>query len=211
VLIVLLGPPGAGKGTQGELLASSLGIPKVATGDVLRAAVKNGTPLGLAAKAAMERGDLVPDDVILGILRDALSAPDAANGAILDGVVRTEAQADGLRTALASAGRTLDLVILFDVATDELVRRLSARTTCGACQTPFMGREPGTPCDKCGAPLVRRADDDPDAVRRRIEVYLAQTAPVVHWYEEHGPRVVRIDAVGTLDEVTARVHAALAA
>jgi adenylate kinase len=211
VLIVLLGPPGAGKGTQGELLASSLGIPKVATGDVLRAAVKNGTPLGLAAKAAMDRGDLVPDEVILGILREAIGAPDAANGAILDGVVRTEAQAEGLRVALASAGRTLDLVILFDVDTDELVRRLSARTTCGGCQTPYMGREPGTTCDKCGAPLVRRADDDPTAVRHRIDVYLAQTAPVVQWYETHGPRLARIDAVGTLDEVTARVHAALAA
>jgi adenylate kinase len=211
VLIVLLGPPGAGKGTQGELLASSLGVPKVATGDVLRAAVKAGTPLGLAAKAAMDRGDLVPDEVILGILRDALSGPESANGAILDGVVRTEAQAEGLRAALASAGRTLDLVLLFDVPTDELVRRLSSRATCSGCQTPYMGREPGTACDKCGAPLVRRADDDPAAVRRRIDVYAAQTAPVVSWYETHGPRVAHIDAVGTLDEVTARVHAALAA
>ena len=211
MLIVLLGPPGAGKGTQGERLARELGVPKIATGDVLRAAVKAKTPLGLAAQAAMDRGDLVPDDVILGILRDALAAPDAATGAVLDGVVRTVAQAEGLAAMLKSLGRSLDRVMLFEAPTEELVRRLSARTTCGNCQTPYMGREPGEKCAKCGGTLVRRADDEPASVRRRIEVYEQQTAPVIEWYRSHGPRITTVDAVGDLDDIAARMHRALAA
>ena len=209
MLVVLLGPPGAGKGTQGEQLARALGVPKVATGDLLRAAVKAGTPMGLAAKAAMERGDLVPDDVILGIMRGALSAPDAATGAVLDGVVRTVPQAEGLSAVLGSLGRNLDSVLFFDAPAEELVRRLSSRTTCDKCQTPYSGREPGERCEKCGGTLVRRADDDPDAVRRRIEVYKEQTAPVLAWYRANGPRVAVVDAVGSLDEVGARMHRAL--
>ena len=209
MLIVLLGPPGVGKGTQGEILAKEMGIPKIATGDVLRAAVKEGTPMGLAAKAAMERGELVPDDVILSIVRDAL-ANDAKNGAFLDGVVRTVGQAEGLRDTLASLGRSVDVVLLFVAATEELVQRLSGRTTCENCQTPYNGREPGTKCDKCGGKLIRRADDDPASVRRRMKEYQDKTAPVIEWYRKNGPRVVTVDALGTLDEVTARARAALA-
>jgi adenylate kinase len=210
VLIVLLGPPGAGKGTQGERLAARLGVPKIATGDVLRAAVRDGTPLGLEAKAAMERGDLVPDEVIMGIMKDALAAPEAANGAILDGVVRTIPQAEGLTAMLESLGRELDAVLLFDVETEELVRRLSGRTTCDACQRPFLGREPGEPCGcEQGGTLVRRRDDEPDAVRKRLEVYTAQTAPVIEWYRRNGARIVAINAVGSLDEVEARALAGL--
>ena len=189
VIVVLLGPPGAGKGTQGERLAARLGVPKIATGDVLRAAVREGTPLGLEAKACMDRGDLVPDDVILGIMKEALAAPAAANGAILDGVVRTIPQAEGLRDMLAELGRELDAVLLFDVADEELVRRLSGRTTCDECQRPFFGREPGEPCavvrrnDGQGT-LVRRKDDEPDAIRKRLDVYAAQTEPVIDWYRQ---------------------------
>lgn len=207
--IVLLGPPGAGKGTQGELLAERLGIPKLATGDVLRAAVREGTELGREAKAYMERGDLVPDSVILGIMRDALTKPEHAGGVIFDGVVRTVPQAEGLRDVLAELDREVDAVLLFQIADEELIRRLSGRTTCDSCQTPFTGREPGERCEKCGGTLVRRKDDEPEAVRNRLEVYRQQTAPVVDWYYTSGVRIVEVDALGTMEEVTERVIDAL--
>jgi adenylate kinase len=211
MVIVLLGPPGAGKGTQGDLLAERLGIPKIATGDVLRAAVREGTPMGRAAKAAMDRGDLVPDEVILGIMKEALGAPAAARGAILDGVVRTEPQAAGLQRVLGELGRKLDAVLTFDVPDEELVKRLSGRTVCENCQTPYTGREPGTKCDKCGGTLVRRKDDEPEAVRNRLAVYQRQTAPVIDWYRNDGARLVSIDAVGSTNDVLNRALEALGA
>jgi adenylate kinase len=211
MLIVLFGPPGAGKGTQASPVAERLGVPKLATGDVLRAAVRDGTPRGLEAKAAMERGDLVPDDVILAIMEETLAKPDAARGAILDGVVRTTGQAKGLSKMLKKLGRKVDAVLVFDVPDDELVRRLSGRTVCDKCQTPYTGRAPGSKCDRCGGTLVRRADDEPDAVRNRLDVYRKQTAPVLDWYRENGVRIVTIDAVGTPDEVTARALRAIEA
>jgi len=210
VIIVLLGPPGAGKGTQGERLAATLGVPKIATGDLFRAALREGTPMGLAAKQYMERGELVPDSVILGILTEALASPSTAKGAILDGAVRTVPQAEGLAETLAGIGRAVDVVLLFEANWDELVRRLSARTTCDVCQTPFTGLEAGAECPKNdGGHLVHRKDDEPAAIRRRLEVYEEQTAPVVAWYEKQGLPVMRIDAIGSLDEVTARATAAL--
>jgi adenylate kinase len=209
VIILLLGPPGAGKGTQGDLIAEKLGIPKIATGDVLRAAVRASTPMGLAAKAAMDRGDLVPDEVILGIIRDVLAAPDASAGAILDGVVRTVGQAQGFEAVLRDLGRTLDLVLLFDVPDEELVKRMSGRTVCDTCQTPYSGRETGTRCEKCGGTLVRRKDDEPEAVRNRLAVYQRQTEPVIDWYRSNGAPVVRIDATGTTGQVLQRVQTVL--
>jgi adenylate kinase len=211
MILVLLGPPGAGKGTQGDLLAARLDIPKIATGDVLRAAIKDGTKRGLEAKTYMDRGDLVPDSVILGILQDVMTSPLTAKGAILDGAVRTVPQAEGLARTLAEVGRKVDYVLLFDVDDDELVTRLSGRTVCQDCQTPYMGRLPGEKCNKCGGTLVRRKDDEPEAIRNRLSVYRQQTEPVIGWYEESGMRVLKIDATGAVNEVTSRAVKALGA
>jgi adenylate kinase len=208
--IVLFGKPGAGKGTQAPRIAAALGVPTVATGDVLRGAVRQGTPMGLAAKAYMERGDLVPDDVILGIMKEALAGPDLARGSLLDGVVRTTPQAEGMTRVLGELGRKIDAVLMFDVADEELVRRLGGRTVCEQCQTPYTGREPGTRCDKCGGTLMRRKDDEPDAVRNRLAVYQRQTAPVLDWFRTSGTPIATVDAVGSLDDVARRALDALA-
>ena len=204
MIVVLLGPPGAGKGTQGERIAERLGIPKIATGDVLRAAVKEGTEQGLAAKAYMDRGDLVPDSVILGIMKEVFSSPSTKHGAILDGVVRTVPQAEGLSIMLAELGRKVDKYLLFDVPDDELVQRLGGRTVCDSCQTPYKGLEPGTTCGKCGGKLVRRKDDEPESIRNRLKVYREQTEPVIAWVKDNKMDLVEIDATGDLDEITDR-------
>ena len=207
--IVLLGPPGAGKGTQAQRLSSRLGVPQIATGDVLRAAVRDGTPRGAEAKAYMDRGDLVPDEVILAIMKEALSKDGARKGSLLDGVVRTLPQAEGLQRVLKELGRKVDAVVSFDIADDELVKRLGGRTVCEKCQTPYTGKEPGSVCEKCGGRLVRRKDDEPEAIRNRLAVYQRQTAPVLDWYRTHGARVVAIDAVGSPDDVTTRALKAI--
>ena len=211
MIVVLLGPPGAGKGTQGERIAERLGVPKIATGDVLRAAVREGTPQGLAAKAYMDRGDLVPDSVILAIIKEVLAAPSTKNGAILDGVVRTVPQAEGLSMMLAELGRKVDKYLLFDVPDDELVARLGGRTVCDNCQTPYKGLEPGTRCNKCGGTLVRRKDDEPESIRNRLSVYREQTEPVIKWVKDRKLDLVEIDAAGDLDEITERAMKGLAA
>jgi adenylate kinase len=208
-VLVLLGPPASGKGTQADLLSSALGISKLSTGDVLRAAVRERTTLGLEAQSFMDRGALVPDKVILGIMRESLERPSSSAGVILDGVVRTVPQAEGLQSMLASLGRALTAVVVFEVPDEELVRRISGRTVCESCQTPYTGREPGTPCPSCGGKLVRRKDDEPEAVRNRLAVYKAQTAPVITWYEKQQAPLIRVDAVGQPTLIRDRVLKAI--
>jgi adenylate kinase len=180
-----LGPPGAGKGTQGILLAERLSLPKFATGDLLREAVAAGTPLGLEAKAVMEAGHLVSDDIIMGVIREELEKPAASGGVIFDGVVRTIPQAEGLAALLEGRERQMDHVVFFDVTDEEILGRLTKRRD-----------------------LEGRADDDPDAVRVRLETYRTQTAPVLAWYEDR-QAVHRVPAVGTVDEVFERLCRAI--
>jgi adenylate kinase len=207
--LLLFGKPGAGKGTQAPKLAEALKLPTLATGDVLRQAVREGTPLGKKAKEYMDRGDLVPDDVILGIVGEALASPDYQRGVILDGVVRTVPQAEGLKQVLNGLNRKLDAVLSFEIDNDEIVQRLGGRTVCEKCQTPYTGRSAGETCEKCGGTLVRRKDDEPDAIRNRLRVYEQQTAPVFDWYSRNGTRMATVQAVGTFDEVTKRALKAL--
>jgi adenylate kinase len=210
MIIVLFGKPGAGKGTQAPLLSAKLGVPTLATGDVLRGAVRAGTKLGLEAKAFMDRGDLVPDSVILGIVGEELKHPEYERGVLLDGVVRTVPQAEGLHAMLKTLGRAVNAVLVFDIDNDEIVSRLSTRMVCEKCQTPYTGRLAGSACDKKdGGKLVRRKDDEPDAIRTRLRVYDEQTAPVLDWYNKNGGKVIVINAVGPVDEITARALRAL--
>ena len=180
-----MGPPGAGKGTQGAILAKSLGLPKFATGDLLRDAVKRGSPLGREAKAVMEAGHLVGDDIILGVVREQVGKPEASKGVIFDGVVRTIPQAEGLERILAEKDRTMDSVLFFDVSDEEILARLERRRS-----------------------IEGRADDDPAAVATRLRAYREQTAPVLAWYEARGG-VRRIPAVGTVEEIAERVRRTL--
>jgi len=207
--IVLFGKPGAGKGTQAPRLAEALGGATLSTGDVLRAAIKNGSRLGLEAKAYMDRGDLVPDSVILGIVGEALAQPAYAKGTILDGVVRTVPQAEGLQAQLQKLGRKVDAVVAFDIDDGEIVKRMSGRTVCSNCQTPYTGRNVDETCEKCGGKLMRRKDDEPVAVQNRLDVYTAQTAPVFEWYKKSGTKIAQINAIGSVDDVTTRALAAL--
>lgn len=191
------------------MLAEALGVPTLATGDVLRNATREGTPLGKKAKEFMDRGDLVPDDVILGIVGEALAKPEYTKGVILDGVVRTVPQAEGLERVLKGLKRKLDVVLLFDIDGDAIVSRLGGRTVCEKCQTPYSGRPAGAACDKCGGTLVRRKDDDPDAIRNRLAVYEKQTAPVFEWYKRNGARLEQVQAIGSVTDVTSRALQAL--
>jgi adenylate kinase len=183
--ILLMGPPGAGKGTQGAILSKARGLPKFATGDLLRDAVKRGSPLGERAKSVMEAGHLVSDDIIMGIVREELAKPEAAKGVIFDGVVRTIPQAEGVEQLLQERGRRMTAVLFFDVSDDEILGRLARRRT-----------------------LEQRADDDPAAVATRLAAYRQQTAPVLDWYQKR-KLLRRIPAVGSVEEIAGRVRQAL--
>jgi adenylate kinase len=187
--IVLLGAPGAGKGTQARMLSTEYGIPQISTGDILRAAVKAGTPLGLEAKRFMDAGNLVPDAVMCGIIKDRLAEPDAKRGFLLDGFPRTEPQAEALDVMLASIGQDLQLAIDVTVPEDELVDRLSGRLVCRNCGASFnmkAGAKIGDACKDCGGELYQRVDDAPETVRNRLKVYHEQTAPIAARYERQG-------------------------
>ena len=188
--IVFLGPPGAGKGTQARELARAWGVPHLATGDMLRSAAAAGTPLGLEAKRYMDEGALVPDEVIIGLMRERLGAPDAARGFIVDGFPRTIAQAEALDKVLVETGQALGAVVFFDVSEAELLRRLTGRRVCRRCQATYhlVSAPPAKAgvCDKCGGELYQRVDDGEETVRNRLGVYGRQTAPLLDYYREQG-------------------------
>ena len=188
--LLFLGPPGAGKGTQARELAREWGVPQVATGDMLREQMAAGTPLGREAKQFYDRGELVPDDVILRMVEDRFQQPDAAKGFLLDGFPRTIAQADGLAAMLDRRGEKIDAVVYFDVSEPELVRRLTGRRLCRVCQTPYhlVSAPPKNEgvCDKCGGELYQRPDDGEATVRNRLSVYQKQTAPLLDYYRQRG-------------------------
>jgi len=209
--IVLFGPPGSGKGTQASLLKQRYGASHISTGETLREAVAKGTRVGLEAKDYMDRGELVPDDVVIAIAREKVASV-GKNGFILDGFPRTIAQAEALDAALSDLGKALEAVVNLRVDEDELVRRLSGRRVCPRCGEPYHveskpSKEAGK-CDRCGAELVQRDDDKPEAVRNRLRVYEAQTAPVLGYYERKG-LLRNVDAVGGIEDILGRIAGSL--
>ena len=206
--LILLGAPGAGKGTQAEILCKKLGIPTISTGNILRAAIKDGTPTGLKAKSYIDAGALVPDEVIIGIVHERLAQPDCQNGYILDGVPRTIAQAE----ALEKADIQFDAVVSIEISEEEILSRMSGRRVCGACGSSYNvvaipPRVEGI-CDNCGGKLIQRKDDTPETVRERLKVYHTETEPLVDFYAQRG--LLRpVQSAGTKDETTQAILAAL--
>ena len=210
--IVLVGPPGAGKGTQAQYIASSSSIPAISTGDIFRANVSQGTPLGREAKKYMDAGNLVPDEITIGMVKDRLAQPDAADGFLLDGFPRNTAQAKVLDEILAEHGTKLDAVLELEVSDKEIIQRLSGRRQCRAnghvCHIVFDPPKVQDVCDECGSELYQRDDDREETIKHRLEVYKEQTAPLVGYYSERGI-LVGIEAAGRVREVTARAMTAL--
>lgn len=207
--IILLGPPGAGKGTQARMLEERFGLVQLSTGDLLRAAVASGSEAGKAAKAVMEAGGLVSDDIVIAILRDRLSAADCAKGVILDGFPRTTLQAEALDQMLAENSQQIDAAILLEVDDMEMVARIAGRFTCGTCgegyHDTFKAPKVADTCDHCGAQdMTRRADDKAETVMSRLEAYHAQTAPLVAYYAEKGA-LRRVDAMGEIAEIQSAI------
>jgi adenylate kinase len=211
--LILLGPPGSGKGTQAERLIEDFGLPHYSTGNMLREAVAARTQVGMKAKGFMDAGELVPDDVIIGVLLEALEGPEAQDGFLLDGFPRTVPQADALAAALAAVGREVTGVLLMDVDDDQVVRRLSGRRTCvqsgHTYHVEFDPPKDDAVCDQDGSPLVQRDDDRPETIRRRLSVYHEQTEPLVAYYEERD-LLRRFDASRSPTEVHDHVRAAVA-
>lgn len=210
--LILLGPPGAGKGTQSQCLKQKFGIPQISTGDMLREARKNKTLLGQKAEKYMNAGELVPDEVVIGIVDERLQAPDCAQGFILDGFPRTAAQADALGALLQQRGGHIDAVLNFDVPEVELVQRLSGRRVCQACGATYHAHFSPTitagVCDKCGGVVVQRQDDSEDTVRQRLRVYQEQTKPLIGYYRQKN-LLKTISGLGTVEVITENIEAAL--
>lgn len=213
MIVVLLGPPGAGKGTQAKKLAEHLGIPALSTGDMFRAAVKNETPVGKQAKSYMDEGKLVPDEVTVGVIKERIEQPDCSKGFILDGFPRTVPQAEALDALMEEEGTELNGVLCFEVPEDEIVRRQSGRLT-----APKSGRvyhkEFNPPklhgkCDETGECLIQRDDDKPEVVKKRLAVYAEQTAPLKGFYEQQD-KLIAVDGLGAVDDVFERAIAGLA-
>ncbi|MFO7982819.1 MAG: adenylate kinase [Desulfuromonadales bacterium] len=206
--LILLGPPGAGKGTQAKMLVDRYGIPQISTGDMLRDAVRQGTPMGLKAKEYMDAGNLVPDAVVVGIVKERLQQDDCSDGFILDGFPRTVAQADALEESLRDSGRRIDAVISLDVDIEALVGRLTGRRTCKNCgagyHVTFDPPKTDLICDKCGGELVQREDDQEATIRERLEVYQRQTAPLVEYYSQKGI-LFRVDGMAPIDSVQSEI------
>ncbi len=210
--LVLLGPPGAGKGTQAKQLEEELKIPQIASGDLLRLAVRNKTPLGLQAKRFMDQGALVPDELVIKLIEQRLADPDATKGYILDGFPRTLAQAAALREMLERNHQAIDRVLALVVPDQEIIKRISGRRTCKNCGAMYHTifdppRNVGL-CNKCNSELYQRDDDAEDTVKMRLEVYDTQTRPLLNYYQDRG-RLRRIEGVGSLDDVRRRIKAAI--
>lgn len=206
--LILLGAPGAGKGTQAEILSRRLGIPTISTGNILRAAMKNGTPVGLKAREYVESGKLVPDEVIIGIVEERLAEPDCANGYILDGVPRTIPQAE----ALEERGIDIECALSIEIADEVIIERMGGRRTCSACGATYhiVNAPPKTPgvCDNCGSALGIRKDDAPETVKSRLEVYHRETEPLLAFYEARG-KLRTVQNQPSIEETTAAICALL--
>jgi len=210
--LILMGPPGAGKGTQGERLAGELDVPRYGTGDMLRDARREGTELGRRAAEYMDAGELVPDEVILGIVQEALERPEAADGFVFDGFPRTLEQAMGLRDVLRQRDEEVDAVLYLEVPEEELVRRLSSRRVCRDCGHVQRAGAVEDGCEACGGELYQREDDRPETVRRRLEVYRRQTEPVLEWYRRRSSVPVHeVDGTGSVEDVQRRLRRSLPA
>lgn len=210
--LVLLGGPGVGKGTQAQILAEEYKVPHIATGDILRQAVRDGTEMGLKAKSYMDKGLLVPDDVVIGIIKDRLAQPDSKAGMILDGFPRTVPQAEALDELAAKLDMPLDAVIYIKASTDIVVQRLSGRRTCRDCQTVYHieyspPQKPGI-CDRCGGKLYQREDDKEETIRKRLQVYEEQTSPLLDYYRRSG-KLAEVPGDGTIEEVSAGIRRSL--
>ena len=204
--LVLVGPPGAGKGTQAVFLAEHYQIPHISTGDIFRANLKAGTPLGQEAKSFMDRGELVPDKVTNAMVKDRLTHDDVANGFLLDGFPRNVLQAEVLRAILAEQKRPLDAVLELNIADSEIIERLSSRLTCRGCGAPAPATAQA--CSACGGELYQREDDKAEVISRRLEVYNEQTAPIIAFYRGEG-LLITISATGAVSEITERATTAL--